>query len=501
MAGTTPPGWFTPAPRSVRAWRERAEAVHDGGPTNWLRALWPALEPSAAAKERLTSAAEGRGVVVTTGQQPGLFGGPLYTWAKAVTVRALADALQESLGIPVAPIFWAATDDSDFAEGAVTVVNVPGGCRELRLTTDAPTGTSVSHVPLGDVGELVAAFADACGSGTDPRALEAIGQAYHPKATVGGAYLALLRSLLEPLGIAVLDAAHPATRAAGDDLYRRALMRADHVHAALIDRGAEIRSMGFEPQVAEVDELSLVFDHHDGRRQRIPRRAAHDRAQSAEPGTLSPNVLLRPVAERCILPTVAYAAGPGEFAYFAQVSAVAKALDAPPPVAVPRWSTTIVEPHIERLLAKYELTIDDLAHPHEIAKRLSERAMPVDVSESVRAMREQLLASAQALRATLRDHGGLVPENTVDAIERAVGWRLDRFTRRLRAGVRRHDSTLGRDLGTLGGALYPNGTRQERALNVVPLLVRHGLRLLDDMSEAAGAHARSLVQGPGVSDA
>ncbi|MFN8574928.1 MAG: bacillithiol biosynthesis cysteine-adding enzyme BshC [Gemmatimonadaceae bacterium] len=495
QADDAPPGWFTPAPTTVEAWRERANAVRDQVPTSWLQALSPAFDATGAAKARLTSAAEGRGVVVTTGQQPGLFGGPLYTWTKAVTVRALADELQQSLGIPVAPVFWAATDDSDFAEGAATVVNVAGGCRELRLTSAAPAGVSVSHIPIGEVQGLVDELTRACGSGADPRALEAVRRAYHPGATVGSAYLALLRELLEPLGVAVLDAAHPATRLAAHSLYVHALRRADDVQAALVDRVAEIRSAGFEPQVSDMDELSLVFDHREGRRTRIPRRDAAERASSAVPGSLSPNVLLRPVAERQILPTVSYAAGPGEFAYFAQVSAVAKALDAAAPLAVPRWSATIIEPHVDRLLARYELTVEALENPHGVARRLSERATPSDLSQSVEAMREQLTASAQSLRAALRGHDGLVPENTVDAIERAIAWRLDRFERRLRAGVRRHDATLAHDLGTLGGALFPNGTRQERALNVVPLLVRHGLGLLDRMTEEARGHARRLVQG------
>jgi hypothetical protein len=74
--------------------------------------------------------------------------------------------------------------------------------------------------------------------------------------------------------------------------------------------------------------------------------------------------LLRPVIERAILPTVSYIAGPGEIAYFAQVSAVAAALDLDAPMVVPRWSTTIVEPHVSRILSRLGIEESELAEPH-----------------------------------------------------------------------------------------------------------------------------------------
>ncbi|MFN8581903.1 MAG: bacillithiol biosynthesis cysteine-adding enzyme BshC [Gemmatimonadaceae bacterium] len=497
LHGTAPAGWFSAIPQSPRAWRERAEAIHDSGNARWLSSLQPAFAASGAALERLTKSAEGKGLVVTSGQQPGLFGGPLYTWTKALTVRALADALERAIGVPVAPVFWAATDDSDVAEGAWTTVAVPGGSQRLELTVDVAAGTPVSHVVLDGVAPLVQGLAAACGSGTDTRALDAVRRAYRDGATVGGAYVELLRALLEPLGVAVLDAAHPAVRAAAHPLYLTALERADHVHASLVDRTAEIRSAGYEPQVATMDDLSLVFEHRDGRRSRIARRSAQERALSAVPGELSPNVLLRPIAERFLLPTLAYAAGPGEFAYFAQVSAVARALDARPPLAVPRWSATLVEPQIDRLLARYQLTVSDLANAADVSRRLAEAAVPSDVISAVAHARGQLDESLASIRASLQAHDGLVPVRAVDAVERAVAWRLDRLARRLRAGARRRDATLTHDLGTMSGALYPEGVAQERALNIIPLLVRYGLSLLDRMTDEARHHAEALVDRSG----
>jgi uncharacterized protein YllA (UPF0747 family) len=83
----------------------------------WLYVLRPAFAASGAAAARLERVAAGRGIVVTTGQQPGLFGGPIYTWSKALSALTLADEIEATTGIPAAPVFWAANDDRRFRRG------------------------------------------------------------------------------------------------------------------------------------------------------------------------------------------------------------------------------------------------------------------------------------------------------------------------------------------------------------------------------------------------
>ena len=133
IAGDAPSGWYEPQPRDVTAWRDRLEAVRSDLSQDWFARLAPAFDATEKAKERLDSVAGGKGVVVTTGQQPGLFGGPVYTLSKALSALALADSLQAATGIPVAPLFWAATDDTDFKEASSTVISVPGGAQHLRI--------------------------------------------------------------------------------------------------------------------------------------------------------------------------------------------------------------------------------------------------------------------------------------------------------------------------------------------------------------------------------
>lgn len=494
-------GWYPSAPATPSAWRARIEEVRASAPDGWLAALAPALAAGGKAAERLERVAGGRGVVITTGQQPGLFGGPMYTWSKAISALALADVLEEVTGIPVAPVFWAATDDADLAEASTTWVALPGGAERLRLPPAEADGRPMAEIPLPDLAMQLATLRRAAGSAPDPTPLELAERAYQDGTTVGDSYVQLLRGLLEPLGIAVLDASDPTVRSAARPVLVEALRRAPAVELAMAARTREIEDAGFTPQVALVEGLSPVFLYEPAGKRRVPvAEAAAVASDSAV--ALGPNVLLRPVVERAILPTAAYVAGPGELAYFAQVGAVADALELSAPLAVPRWSMTLLEPHVDELLRRHDLTPGDLANAHAPERALADASLPEPIRTSLAELREAV-SNAAARLTRLSD--GLVPDSVPEGAARAVEHRLDRLERRYRAAVRRRETRAFTELATLRGALRPGGMRQERALNILPFLARYGVRLFDEMLAAARVHARSLTgtgtAGDGTPDA
>lgn len=452
----------------------------------WER-LRPAIEASGAAADRLHRVRAEGGLVVTTGQQPGLFGGPLYTWSKAMSALALANALEQATGIPTAALFWAATDDADFGEASSTVVARTGGTEILRASLAPAPGTPMALAPLGALDEPLQRLHAASGSAADARPLDAVDAAYgDPSRTAGDAFVLLLRAMLAPLGIPVLDASHAAVREASAPAIERALRSAAAIETALAAREMEIRAARHVPQVSDVRGLSLVFAR-DGQ---TKRRLTVVEASQRPTGWLSPNVLLRPIVEHTILPTVAYVAGPGELAYFAQVGAVADALGVATPLAVPRWSCTLVEPHIRTLLDRFGAQPAELAHPEALEGRIARGAM----SAANIAALARLRAVIAGLPYDLEDGsatGGL--SAAVQGASRALQHRVDRLERRLLAAVKRRESAQMRDVATLRAALYPGGERQERVLNGIPMFARNGLALLDEMCEAAGTYAASLV--------
>ena len=487
LAGETPPHWLARQPRTPAEWTTRATAVQsEAHARGWLDALAPALGAGGAAAERLRRVAEGRGVVVTTGQQPGLFGGPIYTWSKAISALALADELERATGIPVAPVFWAATDDADLVEASSTTLATDAGADVITAPSSGPDGAPASRVLLGDVQGLLEHLARASGSASYREPLDAARDAYRAGATVGSAYVVLLRRLLEPLGIAVLDASHEASLTAAATLLRAAQAGAADVDQALSMRDREIIAAGFTPQVPRVEGRSLVFVWEHGAKRRL---TIGDQVP-AEP--LSANVLLRPVVERALLPTVAYVAGPAELAYFAQVSAVASALGAQAPLAVPRWSTTILEPQVQRALARLGMDPMDVRDPHAAEGRLAREALPASVVSRLQEVRNAVDQGLGALAAEV-GQDGLVSPRIVEGARAIMRHRIERLERRFAAAVKHRESRTRRDLSAARGALWPNGSRQERALNFLPLLARQGPDLLWRMREAAAEHARALI--------
>ena len=489
LARRAPAGWFEAPPDNMAEWWGRVVRIGaNGAADRALRALGGAVRASGAAAENLERVRRENGVFVTTGQQPGLFGGPIYTWSKALSALALAEEIERSTGIPAAAVFWAATDDADAAEASSTVVALPGTAERLVAPVAAPEGTPMYDAPLGDVSVLLARLAAAAGGAAYPGPLDSTAAAYSSSATVGSAFVELLATLLNPLGIAVLDAGDERVRIAAAPVTTAAIDRAAEVALALKERGEAIRAAGHTPQVAEMNDLALVFERRDG----VKTRLRADAARRPAPEALSPNVLLRPIVERAILPTAAYMAGPGELAYFAQVSAVAAALGAEQPLAVPRWSCTIVEPRIERQLARLGLTRTDLADPAAPERRIAERALP-DEARAVIAQAKDQAASLGGALGALAGGTGIIDARVAEGHARRAAWLAGRLERRILAAVKRRETEAMFALGTARASLYPFGIRQERALNFIPLLARYGPTLLDDMLAGAAVHARQLI--------
>lgn len=499
QTGTADVSWTVKRPSDVEAWKRVAQDVrkrHAG--SQWFSTLAPAFNATGEAAARLKRAADG-GVVVTTGQQPGLFGGPMYTWSKAIAALALADELETKLGMPVAPVFWAATDDADWAEAASTYVIGESGIEKLSLPGPASESIAMSEVALGDISAELQRLYASSGSAANASVLELIQSAYVAHATIGASYVQLLRGILEPLGIAVLDASHSALRSFADPMLRKALTSAAAIADALKARGLAIRAAGFEPQVDDVDGLSLVFrtsrTEKGNTRERVPVADAAQTAREAEVGTLGPNVLLRPVIERAILPTVSYLAGPGEFAYFAQISPVAEALNADIPLAVPRWSGTILEPSTERALDRLGVSESDFDDPHAVETRLAKSALDEGVADALERMRLTAETQMRALQSAVVDADEIVATSVVEGAGRDIMHRLERLERRLVAGSKRRELALMRDIAVARASVRPLGQSPERVLNFIPALARYGSPLLNAMRDHARAHAAQLVAG------
>jgi uncharacterized protein YllA (UPF0747 family) len=226
---------------------------------------------------------------------------------------------------------------------------------------------------------------------------------------------------------------------------------------------------------------------------RVPVAQWRELAAKARPGELSHNVLLRPIVERALVPSVAYMGGPSEIAYFAQTSAVADALGVSQPLILPRWSCTLIEPSAAALLARYGTSLEELHDLHGPETRLARAALPDGLREALDSLAAAVETGAKRVAAADRDR--LVQEAVVEGARAHLSHRVSRLERRYLAAAKHGAQAVLRDLATLRGALYPMGSRQERVLNFMPFLARGGTALLDTMQTEATQHAAELVGG------
>jgi bacillithiol synthase len=463
--------------------------------------LEAAFVPSSAREAAVDKLRRPGALAVTTGQQPGLFTGPLYTIHKALSAAALARVLEERWGRPVVPVFWSAADDHDFAEASQTSwLAADGGVATAALPprpSEAPL-TPMYREPLGPGLEPALAQLE---QGLPPSefrdaTLEWLRRHYRPEATVAGAYAGALADLVAEAGVVVLDSAHPAVKRAAAPLVLRALEQAAVLDDDL-DRHAEARGVTSRTSGITVgDGASLVMLEglqgrdrliaHDGgfTTRRSRERFTLDqlrRIAEEDPTRLSPNVLLRPVVESALLPTVAYLAGPGELRYFGLTPPVYRRLGVERQLPMPRWSGLLVEPRVDRVLEKFGIGLDDLREaPGVLEARLVRSQLPPEATAALQALRSALDEQYQVLTRAAEAIDPTLTRPVQGARQQALGGTQDVEKKLVQHLKKRQETELGQ-IARARTAVLPNGKPQERVLTVAPFLARYGPALLEDL--------------------
>jgi bacillithiol synthase len=484
------------------------KAARPPRPAHWPELVHLIAAQNPASGDSVAALAEGAGTVVT-GQQVGLFGGPLYTPFKAATAVARA-AQGTACGSPHVAIFWLASEDHDFAE--VDHVTLPAG-RELRTLTYAPPRGDgpESARPAGGVvfDDSILALVEQAQSLSSGDCIASLLAGYRPGKTFAQAFAQFYSTAFARQGLLVLDASGRDFHRLGAPVLRAAMERADELHAALLERNAALEAAGYAVQVAVAPQSSLLFllDEKTGARvalKRTPPTAAepkglwHAGAESlstgdllgildAEPERLSPSALLRPVFQDFLLGSSSIAAGPAEIAYYAQSGVLYDRIlgSQTPPAA--RLSATLIEPHVGELLRKHGLTLEQL-FPEDaasLARSLAARSMPPETRQKLDASAHALDAELAALVSWLQSQDKGLGQSAETAANK-IQYQMNRL-RTLAANFQlQREATLSRHAETLSNALFPGGVLQERVHGAAHYFGRYGLELAETLCAQAG---------------
>jgi bacillithiol biosynthesis cysteine-adding enzyme BshC len=492
---------FAGNPHDPAAWRDTIGRVQRANARRTsmapvLAAQLAGREPPEAARRAAATLADPTTVAVVTGQQAGVFGGPLYTVLKAVTTIRLARMISSEHGVNAVPIFWVEAEDHDwneirsatvldrdYAVASVAVAPVPGAgaLPAARLTLGPPIAETVDALetilPPSEFSRPV---------------LDELRRCYAPGRSMAQAFARWIEALLGPLGLVVFESSDPAAKPAAADLFARELEQPAETRGLVGAAADTLTGLGHAPQLQPADDhVGLFYLTADGRRAikhassgyqiGAETRSVADLAAEAlaHPEHFSPNVVMRPLVQDRLFPTVCYVAGPSELAYQAQLGGVYRAFEVEPPLLYSRASATLLDAAALRFLERHGLALEALhGRDDSPLNRLLEDSLPPEI--------ERILGDLD------RAVGSRGPDlkQAVSSIDPTLAGAVDTTVDRMRETVRtlhgkiiqackKKDDTLRRQFMRTRALAFPDGHPQERLLNVVFFANRYGMRLAD----------------------
>jgi bacillithiol biosynthesis cysteine-adding enzyme BshC len=427
---------------------------------------------------------------VVTGQQVGLFGGPMFCILKALTAVTMA----EKAG--AVPVFWLATEDHDLEE--INTVNLPAGDHLQKFTVNVPhkEGAPVGTIAFTD--EITAAVAQVEAIFGKSEISELLADSYRKGETFGMAFAKFYARILSDLGVIFLNPLDAKLHRVAQPVFRAALEGSEEVRQALLARNHELEAAGYHAQVKVTPSHTLCFCFEDGAR--IPVRhqdgeffigerklAAAELLQETErcPEKFSANVLLRPLIQDYLLPTLCYIGGPSEIAYFAQIEVVYRKLAGRVTPIVPRIFATLIEPRAAKLLDRYQLSLADMFNtPEKTRELVAARALPDSILKSFDSAAEHLEQALALLQGPLEK----LDKTLIDAAENAgskMRYQLQGVRDKAARAEARKNTEVLRHADELITALYPNKELQEREVGAAYFLLKYGRGVVEQIKSAA----------------
>jgi bacillithiol synthase len=494
--------FFAGNPQTPDAWRDAiaratAHPRNRAGLTAALAAQQERRQAPPPARASAARLADPRSVAIVTGQQAGLFGGPLYTLLKAITAISLARRTEQQHGAPVVPVFWIDAEDHDWDEVAgCTVFDADYAVRSVRLPAPAGAGErSVAGVNLDDSITAALAELEAILPPTEftPQLLANLRAAYRAGVGMSHAFGAWIETLLGPLGLVVYDSADPATKRDVSALFARELSSPGRTAALAAEAGAQMATLGYDAQVTPSPDTVALF-HLGDRRQAIKRHsdgaslvigetpvpaASLVEEATQSPEHFSPNVLLRPLVQDTLFPTIAYVAGPSELVYLGQLKGVYEHFGLPMPLVYPRASATLLDSAGVRFLTRHDVPLETLQPRDESAlNRLLEQQLPREVEQALDAAQTAVADRMAAVLAVVASVDATL-EGAARSAQGKMTHELTTLHNKVIQAAKRRDETLRRQFIRARAQTYPDGSPQERAVGFVSLLNRAGPALVE----------------------
>jgi bacillithiol synthase len=505
--------FFAGNPDDPAAWRDAIARTHQhrrqhDAIADVLQAQQRARGASESALSATALLRDPKTVAIVTGQQAGLFGGPLFTLLKALTTLRLADQVRTEHGVPTVAVFWIDAEDHDWDEVKACSV-LDGDMKPLAIAAgDPPQAHSgaVARVRLDESINAAISALEAAIPATEftPALIDGLRSAYAPGTGMADAFGRWLETVLGPRGLIVFDASDPAAKPLVSQVFAREIEQAGQTARLASEAGKALEARGYHAQ-ATPQEGSLALFHMNAGRQPIkPHEGGFlvgERTESTAsllervrtvPEDFSPSVLLRPIVQDTLFPTVCYVAGPNELAYLGQLRQVYDAFSTPMPLIQQRASATLLDSNAMRFLTRYDVALESLrAQDEAVLNAVLEAQLPPSVEAS---LDEALRTLEQRMERLTKEVVQIDP--TLEGASRSTLSRMQDDLKKLHGKIiqaaKRKDETLRRQFQNARSQAFPGGEPQERAVGFVYFLNKYGPALVDrlyaELPIDAGTH-------------
>ncbi len=445
--------------------------------------------------KQLLKLGEEGSLAIVTGQQLGIYGGPVFTIYKTITTILLAKQWEKKLGVPVVPVFWLADEDHDFNEVAWFGVS---GNEEFKkvIYDEVSTGALVSEYSISDSihsfkAEIKELFID---TDFSTSLWSLFDECFTEGATFASAFAKMMDHMFAKHGLLIAGSNSKEIKSILAQTFADSITKQNQIHDALSDQSDKLSS-GYHRQVV-IGDTNLFYLDEERRRVKIEgsgelwkagKKAWSEEGIIAEinssPERFSPNVFLRPIIQDQLLPTLGYVAGPGETAYYGQMKTLYPIFGLEMPVIFPRLSGTLLESGIERIMEKlpfelniYSERIEDLDSKYVALSESNDiEALFNNWKHEIKSISENPSGIIKDIEASLNGTVG----KTISGFDTA----LDNLKGKVYRSVKQQEHTQLQRIRKIKAQLYPGGGLQERMVSFMYFMNKYGINVWDEILE------------------
>lgn len=434
-----------------------------------------------------------KSLAVVTGQQLGLFGGPMYTLYKIITVIKLTRQFKERFEeYNFIPVFWLEGDDHDFNEIRwIKLINNLNELKEVTYAEEIPEEDAKKSVgTLTLTKEIISVLEDIKMSLREtefsPALISRLSEIYSEGKTIKQAFKELIFWLFDEYGLVILDPQDKEIKSLLVPVFIKEIEGFREHTQKLVLTSAKLEEV-YHAQV-KIKPVNLFYSTDEGRysiepvdntfrlrrkRKQFTKEELIETIQN-EPERFSPNVLLRPICQDYLLPTALYIAGPSEIAYFAQVTPLYEFFNLVTPIIYPRASATIVEKSIQSALDKFNLELKDIFIKSDLLKdqvisSVSENNLDGlfdDSNKQIELIFDELKTKLFSIDKTISDSSERYRDKVLSAFSELK-------SKAIQAQKKKHEISL-KQIDKISESLYPSENLQEREINFIYFVNKYG---------------------------